>query len=231
MARLRIPPQYESGLIKIGKLREVSFRELIDLLATTPATLQHRELVEQLNNNIEALSKDDLGDILGTLVSLSRTQILTELTMPKVAEYVCEAMEESQNEELRQSAKECEDLKSRLIALLNIESVACLGKAVQVISDHDKVFISARTLSDIRPVFGTNLEDVPKGAAIIHSLTIDYQHRRRRDTFCVAMDCEDIEALIATLSRAISKAKGMKKLLLESNVSFLNPEGEDYARH
>ncbi|MDQ3252968.1 MAG: hypothetical protein M3R15_03515, partial [Acidobacteriota bacterium] len=44
--------------------------------------------------------------------------------------------------------------KQRLAQFLNVKSLQLVAKAHDVLLEHSQVFISARIVSDIRPVFG-----------------------------------------------------------------------------
>ena len=99
-----------------------------------------------------------------------------------------------------------------------------LAKASVIVADHDCVFLQTRVLTDVRAIFGPDPEALPSGAAVTHMLAIAYQHNGNRESFYLALSSGDIAKLVDTLNRALSKEKGLKKLLEKANVPFLESE-------
>jgi len=224
MARIQIPAHYERGLIKLRRLGEKSLQELLTALADTPPMFEARALSGELAPRISSIPEADLDEIVETLISLYRAQAYLDLSTSELAEYVCEAMSQSENQDLKLDGEECDIFQERLTKLFAIESLTYPAKVSEVVSDHDRFFVRARVLTDVRGIFGPDPEDLPKGAAIVHVLNIAYQQGRRGEKFYVAMDSQDIESLISALQRALAKEKGLKKLLDAAKVRYVRPE-------
>lgn len=221
MAALKIPEQHISGLIKLRTLDEKVLQELMKVLASAPLLLRPQELVDYIGAKIESKEEPDLNNLVETLIGLSFAQIQMELSKSEFVDRVCDAMRQSKNEHLKLVGEECDDFANRLYKLLSIEALTYPAKAAGVMADHDHVFVHSRILTDIRAIFGSDTEASPTGVVIVHMLNIGYQHAGKRDSFYVAMDSEDIEALISTLQRALSKTRGLKKLLNQTDVACL----------
>lgn len=170
------------------------------------------------------VAETELNAILFTLLSLCLAGIQMDVSTLELADRVCGAMEQSEDKDLRLLPHECDAFKDRLVRLLNIESLIYAAKASSVMTAHDHVFVHARTLTDVRAVFGPDVEALPKAAMIIHTLEIAYRRGRRNENFYVAMDSQDVESLIATLQRSLAKETGLRKVLEQSTVKYLTPE-------
>lgn len=224
MAMLRIPSQFETGLNKIRELKEESLQKLIEVLNHCTSGSSYTEVVTFVKNEGIDVPESDLHHILRMLISLGQTRARVDVESKEIAGLVCDAMSESENELLRLAGEECDIFKDRLTRLLEIECLEYLAKVRGVVSDHDHVFIRARTLTDIRAVFGKDTEVLPHGAAIIHTLNIAYQKGNKSKNFHVAMDERDIHSLIKTLQRALSKTKGLNALIEAAGVSRVDTE-------
>jgi len=226
MAWLQIPEPYVAGLIKIGELDDGTLQELSQALPSAPFSIQQDELTNFLSAKIAALPKESLGQIVRTLIGVAQAGIQLNLSTSEVVPLICSAMEQSTIPELKRTALECDGFGRRLVDLLKINMLADLAKAPIVISDHDHVFIKARILSDIRGIFASDAEAdaLPRAAAINHMLNIEHEHHGNKENFYVSMDLGDMEALIETLDRARSKAKGLTKLLEAAKVPLITSE-------
>lgn len=224
MVRLQIPPHYETGLIKLRNLDEESFREIISALVETSPVFEPETLVSVLAPHIRTMPESDVEAIVGTLTSLFRAQTYLDLSTSELVEYVCEAMRESGNESLKLSEEEYAPFQKRLSDFFAIEALTYPAKVNEIVSDHDRVFVHARILTDIRPIFGPKTEEPPKGAAIVHMLNVAYQQGRKQEKLYIALDAQDIRSLISTLQRALSKEDSLKQLLSTVEVAYVKSE-------
>jgi hypothetical protein len=100
-------------------------------------------------------------------------------------------------------------------------SLSVTTKALDVLTSQDRVFYSARILTDLRPVFNES-GDAIEAAVIIHNLCIHYGHDDDHWDFYVALDTSDIQSLRDVLDRADKKAGSVEELLRRSGVSYLD---------
>ncbi len=224
MAVLKIPPARVSGLIKLRELEQESLHELMAALTEGPLKFRAEDLEAYLTGRIKTISETDIKEILGTLVSLSLSQTQLNLPVSEFAEGVCTAMQQSENTQLKLVGEQCDIFKQRLLGLLNIEALTFPLKASGVMADHDQVFLRARVLTDIRAIFGSDIEAPPKGSVIVHTLNITHLRNGEEDRFYVAMDSEDVESLIATLQRSLAKTASLRVVIEAAGVACLNPE-------
>jgi hypothetical protein len=213
MERLHIPQQHERGLVLLKQLPEESFHELVDALAKSSPVFDPGALIRHLASSVKTIQGGDLNDVIETVVSLLRVQSYLDLSTTDLVKSLCETMTKSNREHLKLSGEECDIFQERLSTLFAIESLTYPAKTSEITSDHDHIFVRARVVSDIRTIFGPDTEQLPKGAAIIHMLSIAYHQSGQTEKFYVAMDAQDIRSFISVLQRALSKEANLKKLL------------------
>ncbi|MCX6381767.1 MAG: hypothetical protein NT023_20210, partial [Armatimonadetes bacterium] len=111
--------------------------------------------------------------------------------------------------------------------ILSVEQIDIIAKATSVLLDHERVYSNARVLTDIRPVFSSDVAIMPTAVLIVHMLKIGYHENGEHKEFYVALDTEDVRKLQETLERATTKDKSLKDLLGQTNLSYLATERQE----
>lgn len=112
-------------------------------------------------------------------------------------------------------------LQQRIIEILSIENLDLIARAHDVLLEHPQTFVSARIVSDIRPVFGDSVDEPPAAAVLVHMLNITYYNARRRERFAVALDQKDLDKMIDVLERARAKEKTLRSMIKAQDVSYI----------
>lgn len=224
MAKLMIPKENEEGLKKLALLDDDSVQELVSALREVLPVLYSAALASKAASAVDTIPRRDVDDIVGVLLPLYLLREHHEVSTPEIAEDVCQAMDQSGNEELRLSGKDRERFKDHLIELLEVESVRVGAKALEMLFENQRSFLGARIVTEVRPIFGSNTEDTPAGALIVHMLKITYREQGQTKDFFVALDTTDVDALNKVLDRADTKAESLKALLERTRVSYIDPE-------
>jgi hypothetical protein len=226
MVDLRIPKEYQRGFAEIRRLNEGQVQELVSALEGETPTVSRDNLRSRTASKTDTIARSDLDRVIDTLVSLYSLRDGMELDTPDFADAVCEAMDESGAEELEfDNDDDRGDFKRRLIRLLEVRSLDVSAKANGLLYEYEHtVHGPMRVLTDVRPIFGTNVEDDPEGAVIVHTLKISYHEGRRVEEFFVSLDPEQVDELIRALGRAESKAESLKRMLSGTNVPYIDGE-------
>ncbi len=161
---------------------------------------------------------------MGVLLPLYLLQECYEVSTPEMVEDVCQAMDQSDDENLRLSGEQRERFRGYLIELLNVESVRVGAKALEVLFENQRSFIGARIVTEVRPIFGSHPEDTPERALIVHMLKVTYREQGQDKDFFVALDTTDVGTLSNVLDRADTKAESLKAFLERTRVSYIDPE-------
>jgi hypothetical protein len=155
------------------------------------------------------------------LASLYRVQASWNVEIPELADIVREAAEG--DEELGLSGEEREVFEKRLSLLLEIDSLHATSKALDVLLEYEHTLHDVRIMTDVRPVFGQNVEKPPTGAMIVHTLKISYHDESEEvKEFYVTLNTGDTGALSAELERANQKAESLRRMLEPTRVPYID---------
>jgi hypothetical protein len=163
-----------------------------------------------------SIQPGDLNGILEALLSLSAVRYINNVPVSSFLDDVCESL----------SAKKADvntaALKSRLGQLLQTGSVALAAKASAIQREHPNVLISARILTDLRPVFGDSPESV-QAAVVFHNLKVTYMLCNEPREFFVALDDQDLAMLQKTVARAEAKSKALRTFAEKAGLPDIEP--------
>ena len=113
-----------------------------------------------------------------------------------------------------------------LLGALSLDdTVGVATKTGRVMTEHERLFVDARILTDIRPVFHPDLSEKPSAAVLVHMLRLTtrdlYGSSRVAQFF--ALDSNDIRTLKYLIDRAIKKEETLKSLMKGSAVNIIEP--------
>jgi hypothetical protein len=117
-------------------------------------------------------------------------------------------------------------LRKFFIEALSLEdSVGTAAKTGPTLTQHERIFVSARILTDVRPIFRVNVSEKPKSAVVIHMLRMVYRNFQgeRQEQF-FALDSNDLRSFKALIDRAMKKEETLKALMADAKVSVLPPK-------
>lgn len=102
--------------------------------------------------------------------------------------------------------------EARMHALLQDGPFRVWHKGFELLYEYDQVFLGSRILTDIRPVFGDDVDSGPKFALIVHSLRIDLRKYGTDHREYFAMDSDDLISLRNDIDRALEKEASFNTL-------------------
>jgi hypothetical protein len=221
----RISPRNFMGLKLLLELSPENTNLLKSLVDKAPLSLRSENIIsyfyENKNNIINNIDKEEIQLILDFLIfandfivesELSRTDALKNLSESVID--IIEKIEASEKKKIKNVSKDRASINSRLEYFLSEGGrLSIISKLRSVYTEHQNIFLSSRILTDIRPVFDDDAEDV-SAALIHHNLKITYQNNDEQKTFFVALDNYDVDALIANLEKAKKKRNLIKASLV-----------------
>jgi hypothetical protein len=221
-AKLRIPAQHLRPLREMVQLSAAERQALIDAVMRQEPTLSVETLGEKVAQ-ASGLDSDKVSRILDLLVSLHSAREGLDLSTHETVEELHHAMELTDTPELKLSPEDRPAFEADMNALLSPDhSLALTSKAIIVMREHPHVYFAGRVLTDLRPVFGSNVEDAPAALVTVHTLKLLY-HKNLGDLseFFIALDRADIIELIDLMQRALKKEDALKHLTEEKHVALL----------
>jgi hypothetical protein len=220
MAKLNIPDEYRLGVSKIRNLDEQDVRNIRQALdgsidGTVPAegsiNVKPRDVALTAVRSTSRENPADLKIIAEAIAALYGYKSFREISVEEFADNVCDAMEGLADEELRLPRSERAEFKRKLIILLGSEVLSIASKVRDLATEDERTFCHARIITDLRPVFGSKLEDGPKAVVVVHLLKLSYhQGSDKHQHFYVSMDAEDLQTMKKLIDRAQDKARSLK---------------------
>jgi hypothetical protein len=97
-----------------------------------------------------------------------------------------------------------------VLRLLTAPSIALAAKALDISYDFERVYVSGRFLTSVRPVFNENKDRVV-GSAVVQTFRLEYQASNGEESsISIAVDSEDIRLLRQACDEALGKARVAK---------------------
>ena len=112
---------------------------------------------------------------------------------------------------------EADDVKRILSAVRQVASA-------KELLDRENTYCRARIISDLRPIFGSNVRQSPKAVLVAHMLRITYHHGSRgtlKDLF-LTLRTEDLDQLSELIERARSKADSLHAFTAAADLREIN---------
>ena len=222
VSKLNIPERHRAGVAKIGKLDDRIVQEIRTALdrITTSEQATDMPTAGERPDNVAATAlasvspphadESDFKQIADTLSALYAVRSSSETSVEDFAEEVADAME-SLDGPLKLQRAERDGFKKKLITLLSADVFGIVAKAWDLRTDDERVFCSARIITDLRPVFGQTIEDGPRAMVVVHLLKLAFHcGSERHQEFYVSLDGDDLKTLRALVDRAEAKARALR---------------------
>jgi hypothetical protein len=223
---LTVPPQHIEHIKKFLALPDDKIEAFLDALAKAGPQFNFSDLSDEVSGRT-GLSRDLTRDIVLVLTSLYLTRDAQNAPVEKfVDQEVSVALKRAETFSGDDADVQWAKFRKFIITALSLEStVGTAAKAGRILTQHERIFASARILTDVRPIFHLNVSEKPDSAVIIHMLRIT-----QRDNFghmsdkYFALDSNDIRNLKALIDRALRKEETLKALVKDSGVTVLYPK-------
>lgn len=200
-------------------------------LSEMPSRLATSRLAEHVREALPELA-DDARDILDAVLSL--IALLPEdgvgETRAEELTWLADDVSTSPDLELEPDAQPA--FAARLRRLLELEPVVLAARALNLVTEFDRVYHGARIMTDIRPVFGHDAHTGAKAAAIVATLKIE-AHEGGGDVrpYYFALDHTDLVELQGLVDRALVKTAELKRLADRLHLPYWEYEEVDDAPH
>ena len=219
MASITIPKPAQAGLIRLASLPDETAQELLKALEDVSLVVYGGNLLDQLISSLPTIQRNELQEILATLYGLSAAEVPVERS-----QFIDDLVSAFARQAKPVSDEQLNNLRERLTTLLGTDAIRIGGKARSVLFENEHNLVGARIVSDIRPIFGDEVQNPPVGAIIVHSLKIEYLSSGKRHEFYVALDTKDVDSLLKVLERAKAKTSSLQSLLGTTSVRYVEAE-------
>jgi hypothetical protein len=212
---LQIPENAYKGLRLLSELPEDKILDFFNFFREIKPTFFWEEISQKYSAN----ESGEIESIVKAIKGLYSLELSENLSSEQIANDVIAAINKSN--EIKDINAEL--LKKRLIEVLSFDkTLGITAKASDIMFQHEHVLVGeARILTDIRPIFSSDIEVNPPAAVIIHNLKISYFENEEKKEFFVALDSNDLKMLAKVIDRAISKEKQITSICSESEMKIL----------
>jgi len=161
---LGVPPQYREALARLADLPEDRAGRLIDAIAAVGPLASVGVIGSAAQSALEEDESLHADRLIPPLLSL-RSELRDES-----ADEIAETLSRSVDLELDAGSRQ--RLKERAAKILRTPAVSTTGVAIDLLTQHQRNYRSARIFTDVRPLFGEDVELPPVGAVIIEMLQL-----------------------------------------------------------
>lgn len=216
MPSLTIPEPYRRGIEALASLSDDAFNEFLSALGRAPVLTTAKELTTWLIPEVRHSNADEIEKIVEAVSSLYRIRIRYEVSASNLAADVLNAVGES-----GRASEQPERFRTRLEKLLVQDSLnTASAKALELRTEYERIYNESRVMTDLRPIFGGNVEDAPAAMLIVHTLKMSYYEdvSKRPHEIYVTLDSEDIRELKKVLDRAELKEQSLRRKLESAGI-------------
>jgi len=224
MPTLTIPPRHRAGLNAIQVLSKESLKQLIDALSNVPFSMNPTTIAASVGSHVPVIQGAELARIIDAVLALYVVRASGDIPMKVFVNDIAHAMSDTSESEAAFANVNIPSFKRKLTALLEIDALSTVSKAVGLRSDYPNTFCDVKVLTDIRPVFGLDVKAPPAGAIVTHTLKIEYHHGAAHAEFYVGLDDRELANMITVLERAKQKSATIKTLLKKTSLADLEVE-------
>jgi hypothetical protein len=171
---------------------------------------------------IPGISGRDAEAFKDAVDSMYSVRAYAEVPLEEFVSDVCESL--TDEDEL--PPKEQPPFRHRLLRVLSIDSLNVASKAGLLQNEFERDFCEARILTDVRPIFGEDVNTPPAAMIISHTLKISFHEGggRRVNEVYFCMGSRDIAQLRSVLDRAEAKAKSIRAALKPTKLRLIDPQ-------
>lgn len=225
MAKLNIPERYRAALAMIRTLDDRTVQEIraaldrpiaagLQVEGGVAVPVKPGEVASSAIGSITSPRPREFKQVAEVLVALYGVKSTRDLPVEEFVEEVCDALESLPSDELRLPHSEREAFRRKLTILLSADVFSLVSKAYDLATEDERVYCQGRILTDLRPIFGSRVEDGPRAMVIVHHLKLSYhQGSERHQEFHIALDSDDLQALRKLIDRAEAKASSLRSTL------------------
>jgi hypothetical protein len=161
------------------------------------------------------VSADDMSPILLMLGGMYSFVASRQVTPVEFAKDLVSSIRKGEKAPALKPADDDWDALQRFLAdLLSCEkSLGLSAKALEVLHEHQRFFCDARTLTDLRPIFGANTDAGPEAIVVTHILRLTYHEDEELKEFHLALAPADLRELKAVIERAEKKAASLRPVV------------------
>ena len=216
---LDIPAENRSAIATVKTLTPAVLEQFISALEAAPPISNPHGMADHIAKQLPSFPENRLVPVLEMLYTLYYIRDLSGVNPNTFLDDLMDGA--ARASELRLAQGGASKLRLILEKLLSIDTLRTVSKASRLQRDGERLYCSAKILSDIRPVFRSDPSLPPVGAVITHTLKVGYHEGSGHMETQIVLDSDDLARLAAVVQRAQVKDKTLRKFLIRSKLPNL----------
>jgi hypothetical protein len=221
---LRIPQENQPGLVKLALISNEVASKLRGALSEAAQKGVGGSVSAESIRPVPGLSRADLEKIVDVVLSLNFARVYSDREVEDFARDVSESMQSAAPSGFPSTGDATDLFRRRLQEFLTIDGITRSAKSDILRYEHERSIHSLRILTDVRPVFGNNVEEAPEAVVVMHTLKLAYHRGGRLDEAFFGMDESDLQQLKEAVARAELKAKSIRAALAKAQLRVISEE-------
>lgn len=220
---MNIPKEQLSVLGKIIQFDQKNLDLLLEVFRESKPALFIDGLAEAASEKLK-IGENEAQEIVRVLGSIyaARISLSHRVNFESFLKNICDALKAEKN--VPPDADWQKFIKFVTDLLNQKGAIEYSSKALDVLLQNERNFITARIVTDFRPVFKENPADEPAGAVVVHQLKITYREDGEQKNIFFALDSSDIQTLKRVAERAVNKEASTLALASKLNLAVVRPE-------
>ena len=219
-----IPTEERPSLALLARLDDERATALADALRTASEELGGDELLQHVIKEAPSVPAEDVKRILTAVRQIASAREILEVRPEVFLDDIAEGMGAIEGNDFRLGEAEQRCLRERLAALTESSAMAIHAKTRSLQQDQENTYCRARIITDLRPIFGSDVHQSPKAVLVAHMLRITYHHGSQgtlRDLF-LTLRTDDLDQLSELIERAKVKAESLHALTAAADLQEIN---------
>lgn len=226
MARARLSPQAANAVKSLAKVATSIVTELANRfeqeLEVRLSIESDVAAVVEAHDGCAGLPQDERSALVESVLGLHFSWAASGRARSEYLDDLLAAYAEIAGELPEQFRANCE-------VILGVRALRASAKAMILYSDYDRVLVSSRIFTDLRPVFDDDLDGPLVASLITHTLKLGINRDGRHEDLYLALDADDLNRLQEAITRALAKAKTLARAVRESPNQTLGATMENHS--
>jgi hypothetical protein len=215
VAELRVPRQFSTGLELLAKLSPAQREQVLEAIQSEAPQLRTDRWSHHLAERLAGVGLAEASEMTNTLLGICAASLSGGRPLDEFVRQIVGSLEEAHQ------PPDAEAFRDFLVAVLSMPTLVVTAKAIDVLTSHQRIYLSGRIFTDIRPVFGVDLSTGPLAAVIVHTLRVSVRDGQQYTDVYVAMDSADIQNLRGVLDRASEKELRLIEDIRKQGLNYL----------
>jgi hypothetical protein len=226
---ITIPKSHLAPLLKLLRMSDSEREALVTAVQTAPALLNPETLASGISKSAQ-LEPEDATAFATSLVSMYLTAAYSDSTdqekpLSKFVSDVSTALRLQSPKDAPVPENRWNSFESTLLKLLSAhDSLGVTAKALDLSSQHERVFHNARIFTDVRPVFKSDPKTAPPAVVFTHTLKLTFHDGPRLTSLYFSLDAADLKDVKGLIDRALDKEATLRAELASTKIQCLGSE-------